>query len=203
MVGYSAPLARHQMEIFPMISSERTLALLQEHLGSNDALQKHSLATGAIMKALAERFGEPPTDWESIGILHDLDFDLTRETPARHALETVGWLRAEEVPESYLQAITAHNEATGAVRQNRLEHSLAAAESITGLVVACSLVLPDKKISSVKTSSIKKRMKEKAFARRVSRESILECEQIGIPIDEFITLSLAAMVGIEATLTSH
>jgi len=70
-------------------------------------------------------------------------------------------------------------------------------------VVACSLVLPDKKISSVKTSSIKKRMKEKAFARRVSRESILECEQIGIPIDEFITLSLAAMVGIEATLTSH
>ncbi len=183
-----------------MLTLERAHQLLHQHLGANEALRKHSLATGAIMKALAAKFGEPVADWEALGLLHDLDFELTRDTPARHTLETVAWLRAEGVPEPYLEAIRAHNEATGAVRQDRLSHALAAAESITGLVMACAMVLPDRQIASVKASSLRKRMKEKAFARNVSREAIMECETIGIPLDEFIVLSLAAMAPLQDVL---
>lgn len=186
-----------------MISAERVQALLQEFLGGNQALRNHCLASGAIMRALAERFGEPASDWEAIGALHDLDCDRTRDRPEQHARETVELLRAEGVPEPYLQAILAHNEATGVVRKERLEHALAAAESITGLVMACAMVLPEKKISLVKASSVRKRMKEKAFARNVNRESIMECERIGIPLDEFIALSLGAMAPLEGTLMAR
>ncbi len=183
-----------------MITPERARALLDQHLGANPALRTHSLATGAIMRALAERFGEPADDWETLGILHDLDLEQTRETMARHAFVTAEWLRPEGVPEPYLNAIVAHNEATGVVRGDRLSHALAAAESLTGLVMACALVLPDRQIASVKVSSLRKRMKEKAFARNVCRETIQECEKIGIPLDEFFALGIAAMAPLQETL---
>lgn len=186
-----------------MITLARARALLDQHLGANPALRNHSLATGAIMRALADRFGEPADDWEALGLLHDLDFEQTRDTPARHTLATVEWLRPEGVPEPYLQAIVAHNEATGAVRADRLAHALAAAESVTGLVMACAFVLPDRQIASVKVSSLRKRMKEKAFARNVSRETILECEKIGIPLDEFFALAIAAMAPLQETLIAR
>ncbi|RCK80597.1 MAG: HDIG domain protein [Candidatus Ozemobacter sibiricus] len=186
-----------------MITLARARALLDQHLGANPALRNHSLATGAIMRALADRFGEPADDWEALGLLHDLDFEQTRDTPARHTLETVEWLRPEGVPEPYLQAIVAHNEATGAVRADRLAHALAAAESVTGLVMACAFVLPDRQIASVKVGSLRKRMKEKAFARNVSRETILECEKIGIPLDEFFALAIAAMAPLQETLIAR
>ncbi len=181
------------------MNREQAETLLNKHL-SSDVLKKHCLASAVIMRDLALKFGEPPETWEVLGLLHDLDFDSTRETPARHALVAAEILRTEGFPEDQIRAVVAHNEATGTVRQTRLEHSLAAAESITGLVVACALVYPDKKISSVKPSSIKKRMKEKAFARNVSREAIMECEKAGIPFDEFVELSLKAMSSIQDRL---
>lgn len=179
-----------------MISKNRALELLNEHLKTEN-LKKHCLASAAIMKAMAEHFGEPEEEWEIAGLLHDLDFDDTRETPEKHALETIQILKNEDFPERYLQAIGSHNEENGMIRKSRLDHSLAASESITGLIVACALIYPDKKISSVKPKSIKKRMKEKAFARKVSRENIRECEEAGISLDEFIVLSLKAMSSIE------
>ena len=90
-----------------------------------------------------------------------------------------------------------HNEcASGMIRSQEFEYALAASETITGLIVATALVYPDKKVASVKTSSVVKRMKEKAFAASVRRESIMECEQIGIPLDEFAALAIEAMKGI-------
>ena len=185
-----------------MISKNRAIELLNEHLG-NENLKKHCFASAAIMKAMANHFQQPAEEWEITGLLHDLDYDNTRETPEKHALETIDMLKNEDFPEEYLQAIGSHNEENGMVRKSMLDHALAASESITGLIVACALIYPDKKISSVKPKSIKKRMKEKAFARTVSRENIKECENAGINLDEFIVLSLKAMAEIENELMSN
>jgi len=117
-----------------------------------------------------------------------------------HARVAAEILKKEGLPEEYLHAIMAHNEETGAVRKTVLDHALAASESITGLIVACALVLPEKKISAVKAKSVAKRMKEKGFARSVSRENILECEKAGIPFDQFVEMALQAMSAIETQL---
>ena len=136
-------------------------------------------------------------------MLHDLDFDKTRNNPERHALETLEILKHEALSAEYLQSIGSHNEANGMVRESLLDHALVAAESITGLIVACALVYPDKKISSVKPKSIKKRLKATAFAKAVSRENIKECEKAGITLDDFIPLSLEAMAAIEEELIGN
>ncbi len=182
-----------------MIGKARAIELLDEHLES-DNLRKHCIASGAIMKALATKLGRDCEAWEVTGLLHDLDFDKTRDDPEKHAIETVNILQKEGVSEEFLYAIKSHNEMTGFERKSELDHALASSESMTGLVVACAMVYPDKKITSVKPKSIKKRMKEKAFARNVSRENIRECELIGVPLDEFIELSLQAMGEIEGEL---
>ena len=182
-----------------MISLDRAHELLEEHLKSEN-LKKHCIATAAIMKKLAQRFGESEEDWEIIGLLHDLDFDNTRDNPEKHTLVTEEILKKEGFPEEYIKAIKAHNEMTGIKRETRLDFALAASETITGLIIATALIYPDKRISSVKVKSIKKRMKEKAFARNVNRETIRECEKIGVELTEFIELSLKAMAEIEDIL---
>jgi predicted hydrolase (HD superfamily) len=103
-------------------------------------------------------------------------------------------LKNTDLPEEVVDAIKMHNEmATGLDRTTVFQHALAAGETITGLITATTLVYPDKKLASVKTKSVVKRMKEKAFAASVSRENIMECEKIGIPITEFAEISVNAM----------
>ena len=182
-----------------MINREKAVELLNTHL-SNENLRRHCLASSVVMKAVAEKLGEPAQDWEILGLLHDLDLDTTREDMKNHARVAAEILRKEGLPEAYLHAIMAHNEETGVVRESVLDHALAASESITGLIVACAMVYPDRRISSVKAKSIRKRMKEKHFARSVSRENILECEKAGIAFDDFVEISLAAMSAIENEL---
>lgn len=179
-----------------MISRERALELLDQHL-ENDNLRRHSIASAAVMKAFAAKVGAPTQEWELVGLLHDLDYDKTREDMQQHALVTVNILKDEDFPPEYLHAISSHNEATGVVRESLTDFALAASESITGLIVACAMVYPDRRISSVKPKSIKKRMKEKAFARNVSRENILECEKAGVSFDDFVALALEAMSEIQ------
>jgi len=118
-----------------------------------------------------------------------------------HGLKTVEILQARGIDAEVLDAIRMHNEeAHGEKRNSVFQHALAAGETITGLIVATALVYPDKKLASVKTKSILKRMKEKAFARSVDREVIRECEVIGIPLNEFADLSLTAMRSISDDL---
>ena len=182
-----------------MISREEALKLLDCHIKS-DSMKKHCYASEAVLRALARRLGRDEEEWGIAGLLHDIDVEITGADPLTHGPHAAGMLGGL-VSEAALDAIVMHNEmATGKERFSEFQHALASGETITGLITATALVYPDKKVSSVKVKSITKRMKEKAFAASVKRENILECEKIGIPIDEFAGIALAAMQEISEEL---
>ena len=183
-----------------MLDRDAAYDLLCEHVTA-DNLRKHCLATEAILRALARRLGQDEELWGVTGLVHDLDFELTADTPAMHSRRTCEILADKGFPDDALLAVREHNaEALGIPRESPFGIALACGETITGLIVATALVLPDKKVASVKASSVRKRMKKKDFARAVSRETIGECERLGIPLDEFIQLSLDAMVEVAESL---
>jgi uncharacterized protein len=182
------------------IDREAALALLREHI-RNENLIKHSLASETVMKALAARLGEDPEKWGLAGLLHDLDVEEVGQDLTRHTLITEKVLREKGVDEEIVLAVKMHNEiAHGTKRTERFHHALAAGETITGLIIATALVYPDKKLASVKAKSITKRMKEKLFAAGVNRETIMECEKLGLPLDDFAQICLEAMQGIAGEL---
>ena len=182
------------------VSPEEAREIFQEYVKA-DNLAKHCLATEAIMKVLARRLGEDEALWGMTGLLHDLDFEETKEDPASHALKSAQILAEKGVNRIIIQAIKAHNaEALGIQRIEPIDFALTAAENVTGLIVATALVYPDKKLASVKASSVIKRMKEKAFAKNVRREAIRECERMGLDLNEFVEISLAAMQEIHEVL---
>ncbi len=176
----------------------KALELLNEYI-KNPKMISHCLASEAVMRALAERLGEDNDKWGIAGLLHDIDVEITNADPLTHSMEAVKILEEKGVDSEIIEAIMLHNEdaAHNQQRSKKLHHALAAGETITGLIFATALVYPDKKISSVKPKSIIKRMKEKAFAASVKRENILECEKIGLSLEEFAELSLKAMQDIE------
>ena len=175
--------------------------LLKKHV-KNERMLNHCYAAEAVMRSLAGRFGEDVEKWGLAGLLHDIDIEITDADLSRHCLEAQKILTAEGIDPETVEAVVMHNEAVtgGRKRETRFQHALAAAETITGLIVATTLVYPDKKLASVKAKSVVKRMKEKAFAASVNRDIILECEVIGIPLNEFAELSIAAMLGISDRL---
>ena len=176
---------------------DEALLLLDEHC-RDEWLRAHLMATEAIMRSLASELEENEEVWGLTGLLHDLDFEETQADMARHGLVTAEILRARETPEPMIHAILAHNgENLGVEGSSRLDHALSAAEQITGLIVAAAKVLPDKRIASLKLKSVRKRMKEPAFARRVDRQRIKDCEKIGLTLDRFIEISLEAMTALE------
>jgi uncharacterized protein len=182
------------------ITRERALSLMEGRL-TTEAMRGHSLASEAIMRALAPRFNEDPDKWGFAGLLHDLDYNETKDRMKAHGLETERILREEGVHPEIIDSIKRHNaETLGLVREAPIDFALTAAETLTGMIVATTLVYPDKKLASVKPQSVKKRMKAKEFARSVNRGHIRLCEEIGLPLDEFITISLGAMTGIADSL---
>ncbi|NLC69996.1 MAG: HDIG domain-containing protein [Desulfuromonadaceae bacterium] len=175
---------------------ERALSLVRLHL-HHPNLIKHSLATEAVMKGLAEKLGEDQEKWGLAGLLHDLDAEQTENDLAAHTHETVRILRDQGVDEEIIEAIRLHNEAAhGDRRSSVFHHALAAGETITGLITATALVYPDKKLASVKPKSVTKRYKERAFAAGADREIIAECGKLGMELGEFSELCLRAMQGI-------
>jgi putative nucleotidyltransferase with HDIG domain len=175
------------------LTRENAFALLGEYV-KNEKTIVHCLASEAVLRALAQRLGEDEDRWGLTGLLHDIDVEVTNADPKVHALKAEELLSGFHLDKEMLDAIRMHNdEATGIPRSSILQHALAAGETITGLIYATALVYPDKKIASVKYKSVRKRMKEKAFAASVNRDHILECEKIGIPLDEFIQISVDAM----------
>jgi len=182
------------------LSREKALVRLKEYV-KNDKTLVHCLASEAVMRALALRLGEDVDRWGLTGLLHDIDVEVTNADPKVHALKASELLEGLGFDEEMHIAIRMHNdEATGLPRSTRFQHALAAGETITGLIYATTLVYPDKKIASVKYKSVRKRMKEKAFAASVNRDHILECEKIGIPLDEFIQLSVDAMRAVSESI---
>jgi len=175
-----------------MISRENAYKLLNQHI-KNVNMIKHSVASEAVLRAIAQKLDKDQEEWGIAGLLHDIDVEITNADPYKHgpyaAVILDGLLSAEAI-----DAIVMHNEmATGKERTTVFQHALAAGETITGLIMATAMVYPDRKLASVKTKSITKRMKEKAFAASVKRENILECELIGIPINDFAEMALTAM----------
>jgi putative nucleotidyltransferase with HDIG domain len=178
------------------ITREQSRELLQRYI-RNEKMISHCLASEAVMRGIARRLGRDEEKWGLAGLLHDLDVEVTNAEPAVHGTQTEILLKDYDVDPEILDAIRMHNEySSGKERSTEFQHALAAGETITGLIFATTYVYPDKKLSSVKPKSVVKRMKEKMFAASVKRENIMECEKIGIPIDEFAALCIESMLPI-------
>ncbi|OGS13995.1 MAG: hydrolase [Elusimicrobia bacterium RIFOXYA2_FULL_58_8] len=170
------------------------LDLLRTYV-KNENLVKHCLASEAVLRALAARLNADADLWGLAGLLHDIDAELTTGDPGRHTLEAERILKENGLPPGLIEAVKMHNEAAhgGLRRSDPFHRALAAGETITGLITATALVYPDRKLLSVKTSSVVKRMKDKRFAATVDRSIILECEVLGLNLEEFTELALGAM----------
>ncbi len=175
------------------ITREKALELLKEYIKKENMIN-HCLASEAVMKALARRLGKDEEKWGMAGLLHDIDVEVTNADAKTHGQVAIEILRKAGVDEDIIDAVSLHNEESASFpRSSLLHHALAAGETITGLITATTLVYPEKKLFAVKSKSVVKRMKEKAFAASVKRENILECELIGLSIAEFAELSVNAM----------
>ncbi len=167
----------------------------------------HLIESEAIMKALARHFGEDEEKWGIIGLLHDIDWDLTKDNTLEHCKKAVEILKDAGATDFLIETIISHgygNPHCGApqdkIRNTKLQYSLAVAETLTGLIIASALVQPDKKLVSVTPESLKKKFKSKSFAAGCDRNIILECEKAGIPLDAFLKLGLEALQGINDKL---
>ena len=177
------------------MNREDALKLVKEHV-SKENLLKHMYAVEAIMKESAEFLGEDKEKWRLIGLIHDIDFEKTENTPEKHTLVAAEILD-QKIEDDMMRAIKAHNfENVGVQPESNAEKVLIAADAVSGLIIACALVIPSKKLEDVKVESIVKKFKQKDFARNCGRERILFCEQIGIPKEKFFEIALKALQGI-------
>jgi len=181
-----------------LMGREEALKLLKEHL-HDDRLVKHSLAVEAIMAGLAERFGEDRELWSLTGLLHDLDYEETSSNFQLHGVRSAELLEGK-LPQEALEAIRAHNELTGYRSESRLALALQAADQVSGLITATALVMPGKKLREVKVSSLKKKFKQKDFARKIDRGKILQVEKLGLTLEDFFALSLESLQAIDSQL---
>lgn len=180
-----------------MINRETALSLLQSF--SPDAhLLQHALASEAILRQLAMHFQEDVDLWGYTGLLHDLDFPLTKATPDQHGLLGAERL-ADILPSVACMAIRAHNPATGIAPTTRLDWALRCGETVTGLVITAALVRPTG-MDGMEAKSLKKKMKDKAFAASVCRDTIRECTHLGLELDEFLGVAIAALTPISKEL---
>ena len=181
-----------------MLTREEALTMLRHSL-KNEKLLKHSLAVEAIMRRLAERLGEDANLWSLVGLLHDLDYEETAQSFHLHGIKTAERLKGL-LPEEALEAIRGHNELTGAPCQSKLCYALRASDQASGLIIATALVMPGKRLAEVKVSSLKKKFKQRDFARGVRRENLSLCEKLGLTLEEFLGLSLEALQAISGEL---
>ncbi|MCL4200008.1 phosphohydrolase [Patescibacteria group bacterium] len=179
-----------------MITKNQATELLHEHT-KNQNLRRHMYAVGFAMRALAEHLGGDGDMWETLGLLHDADWEETKDTPNEHTKHTLRWLAdMGETDGPIVHALMSHNRKhTGlAELEGNMEWALETVDELTGFIVAVALMRPDKKLATVELSSIMKKWKNKAFAAAVEREQIAQCEEkLGIPLPEFINLTLKAM----------
>ncbi len=185
-----------------LMSREEALELLRRNL-RDEKMVKHCIAVEAIMRSLARRLGEDEELWGLIGLLHDIDYDVVNRDPRLHGLKAIEILEGR-LPREALEAIALHNERNGfkstMETAKRISVALRAADHMAGLIVATTLVMPNKKVEEVKISTLKKKFRSKDFARGVSRERIKGIEELGLSLEEFFKLSLEAVKGVAAEL---
>jgi putative nucleotidyltransferase with HDIG domain len=172
--------------------------LLCEYTKS-DSLRKHALAVEACMRAYALKFGEDEEEWGVVALLHDFDYEAYPNAPD-HPLKGSEILRERGYPERVRRAILGHADYTGVPRDTLMARALFACDELAGFITACALVRPDR-IQSLEAKSVRKRMKDKAFARSVSRADITQgAEELGVPLDEHIAFSIEALRAIAGSL---
>lgn len=184
-----------------MINRDRVVELMDKYI-STPWLKMHMRESEQIMRALAKHFKEDEELWGLTGLLHDIDYDYVDKDPERHVvefdkiLEMEGLVRGEDIPEDMYHAIKAHYEDNPKVvqkRESRLDYVLSASENLSGFLVACALVQPNKKISEVTTESVLKKLKKKDFAKAVRRDLIYDIEKVGISLEEFIEIAIDSL----------
>ena len=163
---------------------------------SNPNLRKHLLAAEAAMRAYARRFGEDEDIWGTVGLVHDLDYERCPSQEAGHPFVGVEELRRRGVPEAWCRAVLAHADYSGVPRQSNMEKALYGVDELVGFIIAVALVKPGRSLAVVDVASVKKKMKDKAFARGVNREDVLRgADDLGVPLDEHIDLVIQALRG--------
>lgn len=159
----------------------------------NENLIRHMLATEAIMRSLARRFGADEDEWGLAGLLHDIDVELVGPDMKEHSRLGSELARELGAGDAIAHAILTHNEAHGVALETQMDQALFCSDPLTGLITAAALVRPDKKLAGVESKSVRKRFKEKSFAAGANRTNIATCSALGLELDEFIDLSLKAM----------
>jgi hypothetical protein len=177
------------------LTREEAYELLTGYLTTKNLIN-HSLAVEAVMRRLARHFGEDEELWGLAGLLHDIDYDRTKDDPEKHSLIGAEILQEKGLPEELVYAVKVHNEIHGLPRKSLLDKALYATDPLTGLIVAGALIRPEKKLEAVKVKSLMKRFNEKAFARGANREQIASCSELGLTLEEFLTMGLEAMQGV-------
>ena len=173
------------------------LALMQEYTAS-DALRKHMYAVEIAMRAMAEREGEDPAAWGLVGLVHDFDYErypnAAHSPHQEHPAEGVRILAERGLPEPMQRAILGHANYTGVPRDSAMAKALFAVDELCGFLVACALVRPSRSLQDLEVSSVRKKLKDKAFARGVSREDVIQgAAELSVPLDEHIAFVLAAL----------
>jgi putative nucleotidyltransferase with HDIG domain len=169
--------------------------LLCEYTKS-DSLRKHGLAVETAMRHYARKYGEDEEKWAVVGLLHDFDYEI-HPTLDKHPQEGAKILRERGVPEDIIRAALSHAEHTGLSRDSMMEKTLFAVDELSGFIIAVALVRPSKSILEVEASSVRKKMKDKAFARAVNREDIIKgAEAMGVDLNEHIAEVTEALKGI-------
>jgi putative nucleotidyltransferase with HDIG domain len=173
------------------------LALMQEYTQS-ESLRKHMLAVEAAMRAYAEHYGEDADRWALAGLMHDFDYErfpnANRSATEEHPSEGVRTLRGLGYPEDVLEAIMGHAAYTNTPRNTLIARALFAVDELSGLITATALVKPSRSVLDVEPRSVRKKMKDRAFARGVSREDvILGAQELGVDLDEHIAFVVAAL----------
>ena len=183
---------------------DRALALMHEYTAS-DALRKHMYAVEIAMRAMAERAGEDPESWGLVGLLHDFDYERfpnsEHSATEGHPAEGVRLLAAKGFPEPMQRAILGHANYSGVPRDTPMARALFAVDELAGFLVACALVRPSRSLQDMEVSSVKKKLKDKAFARGVSRDDVINgATELGVELDEHITFVIVAMQARSADL---
>lgn len=178
---------------------QEAMALLTEHT-RNDALLKHAFAVEAAMRHYARLSGEDENLWGVVGLIHDFDYE-EHPTLEEHPFAGAEILRARGYDETLVKAVLSHARHTNVPRESRLEKTLFAVDELCGMVTAVALVRPSKKLADVAVSSVKKKLKDKAFARAVNREDIVEgARELGVDLDAHIANVVTAMQAVSDDL---
>jgi predicted hydrolase (HD superfamily) len=179
-------------ETLPTISRDDVWSLLTEYVQS-ESLRRHCLSVETAMRAYAGKYGESPDDWGLVGLVHDFDFEI-HPTLDQHPVEGTPILRERGYPEWAIRAVLAHGENTGVKPESMLEKTLVAVDELTGFISAVAFVRPSKAVADVTPQAVRKKMKDKAFARAVDREAMMAgAEMLGVDFDEHVAFVIDAM----------